>query len=488
MKTKSILFTIFLAINLIGNSQVFMQVDRIQAGVDSSTFVIKILNQPAGSSAFSNSYSPTDDNQKYIINNDTSKLINETDGMYDFYLYDSKKLDINSEVLANAIFIDSIVYRKWHIANFPHDTILNNTCLSNINYQIIQYTKPSNKLSNDGSITFKYNTAQNNSKLMYHLLDSSNSDYFFDSIDPFTFKANNLTNTYITISNLNLCFNSSLAECSFSGIIGNLNNIITNNNLLVNTYETDSYQNCNGTIKLRPLNAIGNITYQWSNDSTVIGSTQQNLCPGVYSILATDESLNSSYLQVYITDGNYNYTDTSAFYLNPQDTVAFNFMNCQIDYNLPIDSLHYQETFVNQKNDTAKYKFDLTLFQGKHTFVLSDTIFIVNDSSVFLNCVVYCQQMKSTIFSGKRISLVRKSKSASLQEIKSEPITVSISPNPTENNITINGLKYNGNLFDITGQKVMKINSKTTSLSHLKNGVYLLKLDNNSKIYKIIKN
>ena len=466
MKTKSILFTIFLGISLIGNSQIFIQAKTISTNSDSSTYVLSYLNKPGDHFIFSICHDSTNINAdlngfvRKIANKDTIKVVNSDNG-----------LPI-----------------RFEISTKNNSTRALASCIPDFNkFQITHYKSPSSKNNYDGNINLNF-TVHDSAKanLMYTFYNYETGDsttYSIDSIGFNTFKMPQLGIGYLLMT-----FDQHVSPfITFSGFIGDYSNALTNNSLSIKINQTDAFQNCNGSIKLTPINAVGNVTYRWSNDSTVISSSQQNLCPGVYSILATDSNLKTTYLHVYITDNNYNYTDSSVYYITP-DTSKFNFMNCQIDYNSPIDSLHYNEILVAQKNDTTKYKFDLTLFQGSHSSLLSDTLYVINDSSIFLNCVVFCQQLKSSTFSGKRISLVRKSKfaSASINEIKSEPF--SISPNPTENNITISGLKYNGDLFDITGQRVMKINSKTTSLSHLKDGIYLLKLDNNSKIYKIIKN
>lgn len=71
---------------------------------------------------------------------------------------------------------------------------------------------------------------------------------------------------------------------------------------------------------------------------------------------------------------------------------------------------------------------------------------------------------------------------------------VNIAPNPVESILQINGIPPNTNLslFNICGKQLInqKIENNTLNLSHLEEGIYILKLQHNNQIstYKIVKN
>lgn len=366
---------------------------------------------------------------------------------------------------------------------FGQDTILFSLMISQTGlFQIINYTEPSTFLANDGSLTIKFDSIQENDPWVY---DPNFDLYTITTTDNQTYIIENIQHGSIQIgssSSYGLGYNST------NGYIGDPSEFLINNNLHVDVSFVDSDNNCTGSIQLDPINAVGNVTYQWNNDSTVIANSQQNLCPGHYSIYATDDNQQEALIQVTITDMNNTYTDPSVFTFIAGDTTSFDFLNCAIDFNLPIDSINYSETLIPPPSASPlEYQFELIVYQGVNSFLFSDNISIGIDSNIYINTVIYCQALKST-FQGKRINFVRHGAAvlASLTSLEKNQM-LTIYPNPTNGSITIDGKKTNGILTDINGKKLLDINSDNISLENLKSGIYFLTFEKNQFVYKIVK-
>lgn len=455
MKIKIVLLLLtVLAISEISYSQIMIKAKLIDPGVASCdiSIVASTLNKPAGATIYR------------LDSNLQSTQSYENDTISDFCN------DMNDQM----------------IIVFGNDTLAQSTFITpSTNYQITNYIEPSSYVSQDGSITITFDSIQILNLGL--ILAQPQYDYYPSAVssDNKTFIINNLRYGKLIIMNSNMDPNF-FASTIF---IGNPVNLLNNNTLNFTTSVSDAYQDCNGSIHLTPINAIGNVSYQWSNDSLADASFQENLCPGIYSIYAIDDNQNQSLIQVFVTDSAYNYYDPSLLDYLASDTANFNFMNCQLNYNLPLDSIAYSEDLISQNGDTAIYIFDLILYQNGDSFLLSDTLIVMNDSNLYLSSVVFCQELKSAAFSGIRVSLIRPSQQlVSNNGIVKDEYLFSISPNPTENSFKINSQNsIKGTLLDVNGQAVKIINSSEVSISELKSGVYFLKMENSSKVVKVIK-
>jgi hypothetical protein len=335
-------------------------------------------------------------------------------------------------------------------------------------FQIIDYMPPTSPVASNGSIVIQFDSTQQN----VWFSNANGDEYVFNEIDDSTFSISNLEYGYLTIQSSPI--NNGLGYNGMSIFVGDPSFLIPQGNLDVNLNYNDVTTGCNGLAEVSVNNAIGNVYYQWSIDNQETGSQVDSICPGLYSVYITDDGQQHAYIQFAITDTASNYNDPEILTEIINDTAYFYWVDCQIDYNSPIDSANYVETFVSQSGDTAIYAINLTVYQGANTYVFSDTLQLTTDSNMVISAVIYCQEFKSTLFDGKRVNVLRKEGIAALTDFFN-PV-VEVFPNPATDQLHIKGIEPKGFLLDMNGRAVMEVNNQT-----------LLKLAGVNSVYKIIK-
>lgn len=350
------------------------------------------------------------------------------------------------------------------------------------NFQVISYQEPTTLYSSDGSISLLFETPQLGLVVRDEQLFNT---YPYTTADSLLFHVQNVRHGGFNLYNFAPPMTSS-ENCM--GFIGNPIWASNNSaNLNVSYAVVDTDPNCTGSIQLTSTNSVGEVQYYWSNDNEFLGNFQQNLCPGMYSVYAVDDAQQTAMIQIPVLDSTNSYYDNSVNMYQAGDTVYYDFLNCELDYNLPIDSIDYTETFIALTSESVSYLFELTVYQNSNSFVFSDTLYVGSDSNIYMSISVFCQLFKTTDFKGKKIALIRHGDIAASVSKVTIGQQVAIYPNPTNDNITILGILSKGIIVDVQGRVVLEFNSPNVSLSNIENGVYYIKLDELTEMYKILK-
>jgi hypothetical protein len=244
---------------------------------------------------------------------------------------------------------------------------------------------------------------------------------------------------------------------------------------------------CNGGASVQAINASGPVSYTWDANTNLTGNFQNQLCPGIHSVLGKDLNTNHSALkQFIITDSTENYYDPS---INGStfDTLNLIYMNCNIDYNSPIDSIDMSVTVLYESNDTIYNQLNLFVYQGSNAIQISDIIITPAYNVYYYNVAIYCNSLKSGEFNGKKIFSVEGANNLSILDQKSDFLT--IYPNPTSGIVQFSNGRATGKLFDTNMKCVQKFeNESSIDISKLCNGIYFIYLEGNDSIFKLIKN
>ncbi|MNJ90891.1 hypothetical protein D3C87_85310 [compost metagenome] len=251
---------------------------------------------------------------------------------------------------------------------------------------------------------------------------------------------------------------------------------------------SDVTTNCDGTAQVTPVNAVGTITYEWDNDPSLNTNVVTGLCPGVHYVIGTDAAnQHSAFRQFVITDITQNYYDPTSAAL-ATDTVQLTYMNCELDYTAPIDSIQLDVQFQSEANNTFYYGFNLLVFQHSDTVSITSVVSTESASSVSLfDIAFYCEGLKSADFKGKRILSAKDLSTLGLAEMLKEE-TVSFYPNPVEDYLNFPAGQYSGEIFDLNGRKMASFDQQNkVFVSGLKEGVYLIQLNGQAKAVRFLK-
>ena len=462
MKNLLLPFLLIILYSNFGTSQLLLNLKEIQTGSGGQkTMIVTALNEPAGGRMF----------HRYLGNNSNTEIHS-----------------------GDTVFIPSMSDEHSILYILSSDTLITAEIFHSGSYQIVEYNPPSNQLSSDGYLKIHFDSIQNQ-KPHCAKLGIGGSSLFVDSIDQQTFQIPNLPYGCIEISH-DFILNDTTEYYAFHYeqdiylFAGDMSLLLLDNSLVFNNNTIDSDSSCNGSIELFPTNAIGNVIYTWSNDSTNTSSSAQNLCPGSYSIHAIDDAMQEGLITLYVVDSSDVYIDSSIYVYTPEDSAYYFWENCSIDFNLPIDSIFYSDTTLSlPTSDTLVLYYEFLIYQDTNAYLFADTLLINSlDSTVYLDIVIYCQLQKE-LFSAKRIKYIRHgiSEEAKLNELDLVQ-QIQLFPNPTENNIYIKG--YSGEVFltDLNGKVIYRSQENYLSLRELENGIYLLRLADSTKTFKIIKN
>lgn len=417
---------------------------------------ISTLNLPGGGQLVRKKY----DNN---INQYVYTSINEEDTIIDFCFGEQLEYFFNGIGIAN------------YGGTLPNRT--------NFSYEILDYQAPSSDLAADGSITLKLESLP--MIMSGGILGTGFADYPTE-LDSLIYRFDNLQTGVFhveTIYQTNVVING-----FFNIFIGDPQSLLPQSDLMFDfQIFDDTVSTCQGSIQLTPLNAIGDVTYSWDNDSTITGNYQGNLCPGIYSILATDASQNSALLYIPIMDSNAIYNDSSIFTSYANDTIYVQILNCAIDYTQEIDSIFYDDTLVSTNGNSSIYNFTLNVYQDSNMYVFTSSIIVENEENTLLSIGIYCDFFR-TLKRGKRINLIRKSENLAELNKLNIPSNFKLFPNPTTNLIEFSGLtNYEGTIYDVDGRIIHQLNSNIISLETLKTGLYFVYLNELNMVFTIIK-
>jgi hypothetical protein len=287
-----------------------------------------------------------------------------------------------------------------------HAWLFSSVVLPKFNYEVSAYTTPSGIGTADGSITLTFDSLVPFSSMLFSQWNNTLVDTTL--LDPHTIRFDSLANEYLQI----LLGNPSDASdyLAFRIFIGNPDYLYVNTGLDMNISVVHAGNNCNGLITINPTNSQDIVYNIWSDDH-YNEPTRTFLCPGVYSVYTYDLDANAMYNHgsidtIVITNNTTAYIDSSIFNYAIQDTNYFNSINCDFNYNLPIDSVTYVEDTIYNSGGIVIVSFDLTMYQGNTIVTISDSLTIDADSLIMLDVAIYCDQFKST-FKGERIAYLR---------------------------------------------------------------------------------
>lgn len=287
-----------------------------------------------------------------------------------------------------------------------HYWLFSTVVLPKFNYEVSAYTAPSEIGNADGSITLTFDSLVPFNSMQFSQWNNTLVDTTL--LDAHTIRFDSLANEYLQISLGNTSDASDYLE--FRMFIGDPNYLYVNTGLNMNISVVHAGNNCNGLITAQPTNGQPIVYNIWS-DGANNEFTRTSLCPGVYSVYTFDQDVNAMYNNgsidtIVITDNNTAYIDSSIFNYVIQDTNYFNSINCDFNYNLPIDSVTYAEDTIYNNGGMVIVSFDLTMYQGNTIVTISDSLTMVDDSLILIDVAIYCDQFKST-FKGQRIAYLR---------------------------------------------------------------------------------
>lgn len=246
---------------------------------------------------------------------------------------------------------------------------------------------------------------------------------------------------------------------------------------------------CSGAIRVEAHDAVAPVVYDWSIPGAVNEPFIDSLCPGNYSVLITDASGDSVYLEFTIDYIDSTTMQDSLFYeLYPE-----NYTDCFMDPELPFDSTgHYWQLIYSghgyANNFFVKvYGVTTNLFQNGHFLSVYDTVHFSNLYGWLLySRTVTCIDMSS------QLALETPEKSGDQQILAtgqlSAPDEIRIYPNPSSDylHVDLNGT-VRIDMFDAYGKLVRNSTSASTYIGDLAEGIYLLRINGGKELYRFVK-
>lgn len=251
---------------------------------------------------------------------------------------------------------------------------------------------------------------------------------------------------------------------------------------------SDVSTNCDGIAEVTPVNNVGSVTYQWDNDPAQNSNIVSGLCPGVHYVSGIESATqHSASRQFIITDITQNYYDSTNMTLAATDTIHLNYMNCELEYISPIDSIQLEFQYQTEVNNEFFYEFNLLIFQYPDTFSITGIVSTTSPSSVILfDIAIYCEELKSADFKGKRITSAKDFSTLGLTPENQEKF--SFYPNPAKDYLNFSNGLYSGEIFDLNGRKIRSFDEQDkVFVSDLEQGVYLIQLSGQSKVMRFVK-
>jgi hypothetical protein len=371
------------------------------------------------------------------------------------------------------------------------------------NYSITSYTPPSSDTIFDGSLTITFDSASVfNDYSIYVSQNSVGHTVDTTFLDAYSLKVDSLKKGYVAFQIWNPSDTNDY--CRFTIYLGNPNDVFPDTGLVMSLSLHHASNTCEGWINLAPVGTTYPTYNAWS-DGPYNQTLRSNLCPGVYSAYSYEMNgnyVNGSIDTIVITNANTSYIDSSIFLYTPQDTSYYFSENCFFDYQSPIDSVLYTEDTVVNNGGVVIVNFTMTVYQGTNYVTTSDSLVMINDSIIFLDVSLYCDDFKST-FRGQHIVYLRGAEEHHFYQtgLGFEEETLSkfeLFPNPTNELLTIRfetAQNAELSICDLNGSNLFNqsfTNSleNTIKVADLPTGIYFLKVttDTSSEIRRFVKN
>ncbi len=260
------------------------------------------------------------------------------------------------------------------------------------------------------------------------------------------------------------------------------------------TASADTSQGCTGSVTVDVYYGQPPYTYLFSN-GTSGSSSVTGLCPGVYSVQVSDANGASGYAEFAIGMEANVYTNVPP---GPvplgTDSLFFTSGNCDLDYNLPVDSFSVVDAFAFG-NDTIAATW--VIYQLGNPYTVVSFYPDGNPQPTVLSLVVFCENGRAATGVFQLFEYVDLSVVTGISD-NVHSIDFSVVPNPSnglfrlvlDNNAGLNSV----DVFDPTGKLVLTQNlsiagNNQIDLQHLADGLYTLRVSsqNGFGVKRIVK-
>jgi Secretion system C-terminal sorting domain len=466
MSTRHFLLTIiFLGLGIISKAQTLVHFDILnETGTGEYTTRVLVDNLPSG--AILTRESPFSDSVETLNSGDTLYAFHP-----DYPYYESVIVYYNNRLIAYAS-IDPVSVRT-------------STTLDS-------FQTPSSTVNKDGSVTITFDRVIDPSTIAVWS--------FYEGFEVQTQTTDEQTYTISNIPSGTYVFDIYVDDIDpeihfiqFMMFIGDATQI-PNNELSVSlsNFQSELNNNCDGSFTINPINAIGNVSYT-ADSSLHLADTNtfQNLCSGNYRILVSDSSGKNTLVHFYVEEISdyflgYNQNNLTA----TTDTIFQTIYNCDFDYSVPLDSIHYFVTDFYQ-NDQYEYNvINFAVFQGGDSTLIQVTNFRDTTVGNFpyirlrLNCTTDAEHLYTT-----RSGFVHHKKMPVIKTplIHSDETDGRLYPNPVSSTAYFSGKTLVGKVYDLSGKEVTQFSNGKIDLTGFPSGIYFAHPENELNVYKIIK-
>jgi hypothetical protein len=262
------------------------------------------------------------------------------------------------------------------------------------------------------------------------------------------------------------------------------------------TINVNPYALSNGAVCLGKVRVSTSLTpppfYSFDNGPYTTIDSLTNLCAGYHKVnIATTQDTIGRFFIINDSSNVITNSNNSGIVI---DTIIYNYVNCNFNYSLPIDSAFLISA---QPIDSNTIFLSWQIWQSGILTSVSDTIsYTFQSGNNMISLVIFCGNARTTLSVGHnsfRINDYTVLINPVVMNVKSlSNDRVIIYPNPVTDLININLSGALIELSDLIGNQILKtIITESTQLnvSFLPQGVYFLKItkNNNSHVKKVIK-
>jgi len=254
------------------------------------------------------------------------------------------------------------------------------------------------------------------------------------------------------------------------------------------TNSSSTHTSCDGSAKAVINGGTAPYLYAWNNGTYTSSDSISNLCVGLQTLSVIDANSDTVTINFGITDLSSTYNNPNNTGMIPSDTLSFFIENCDIDYNLAIDSAFISNSTII---DTNTFVLECEIWQSGTSYQTFDTLNFNTVGTNYLEIVFYCDANKSTTSLIKITDYVNIENISNVYKIAEN--NINLFPNPSNGKFTINGKNINNiTITDINGRIIKSINASSNNinidLSGKQKGIYFIKINskNNNIVKKII--
>jgi hypothetical protein len=248
------------------------------------------------------------------------------------------------------------------------------------------------------------------------------------------------------------------------------------------TANTDTTQGCDGAVTVAVYN--GQPPYTYSHSTGAITQTVTGLCPGTYTVDVVDANGLSGSAQFPVGVASNVYSNVNPSGLpSILDSLFGSYQTCDLDYTLPLDSFMIVDA-LTVGTDTCLVTW--VVYQlGQPYTVVTFYPFLGNTPTVF-SLTLFCENGRSEVGVFQLYDYRDLSISVGVEE-QAQMLDFSVMPNPTSGMLTLvvkeQTAQTQVDVFDPTGKLVLSQNlsgasQKTLDLQHLPDGMYIVRLAN----------